>query len=72
MDEKKEEILKALKKHKRSLTVIINRLEDLDKTDDLLLNRMLVHDLTFTMFELMDTLVNTEIDIYNYMKNRRG
>ena len=70
MDEKRE-ILEELEKHKKQVVALINSFEALDKSDDKLLNRLMVNNIAITLFELIDSLVNTEIDIYNYL-HRRG
>ena len=66
----KKEIIKALMKHRRELTSIIDGLKQLDETDDRRFNRILAQGIVFTLFEFIDTLVNTEIDIHNFMKGR--
>ena len=70
MEESKQEIIKSLKKHRGELLNIINGLKQLDDTDDRRLNRILAQEIVITLFEFIDTLVNTEIDIHNYMKRR--
>jgi hypothetical protein len=67
----KEEIIKSLEGHIENIRVIIDSLLMLDATDDDRVNRVCVHNATFTLFELIDKLVNTEADIYNYF-HRRG
>ena len=66
----KQDIIKALKKHRRELTTIIGGFKQLDETDNRSLNRVVAQEIVFTLFEFIDTLVNTEIDIHNYMKRR--
>jgi len=70
MEESKQEIIKSLRKHRGELLNIINGLKQLDETDDRRLNRILAQEIVITLFEFIDTLVNTEIDIHNYMKRR--
>jgi len=70
MEESKQEIIKSLRKHRGELLNIINGLKQLDDTDDRRLNRILAQEIVITLFEFIDTLVNTEIDIHNYMKRR--
>uniref|UniRef100_A0A6M3LAG2 Uncharacterized protein n=1 Tax=viral metagenome TaxID=1070528 RepID=A0A6M3LAG2_9ZZZZ len=69
--EDKQEILNSLEIHKKQVVSLINAFEALDKSDDKLLNRLIVNNIAITLFELIDTLVNTEIDTYNYL-HRRG
>lgn len=69
--EDKQEIMDELERHKKQVVALINGFEALDKSDDKLLNRLIVNNIAMTLFELIDSLVNTEIDIYNYM-HRRG
>ena len=66
----KQDIIKALKKHRGKLTAIINGFEQLDETDDRRLNRIVTQNIVFTLFEFIDTLINTNIDIHNFMKRR--
>lgn len=66
----KKDIIKSLRKHRAELTAIINGLKNLDETDDPRLNRILAQGIVLTLFELVDTLVNTEINIHNFMKRR--
>jgi len=66
----KQDIIKALKKHRREITSIINGLEQLDETDDRSFNRVVVQKIIFTLFEFVDTFVGTEINIHNFMKRR--
>jgi len=70
MEESKQEIIKSLRNHRGELLNIINGLKQLDETDDRRLNRILAQEIVITLFEFIDTLVNTEIDIHNYMKRR--
>lgn len=74
MDERKEitkeEILEALDKHIERLKFIKSNLTMLDAVPDNKFNRNCVRSVTFTLFELIDTLVNTEADIYNYFHKR--
>ena len=70
MDDK-DKILKSLKNHEKQVVAIVNGFEALDKTEDRRLNRLIVNNITMTLFELLDTLVNTEVDIYNYMQGRK-
>jgi len=70
MEESKQEIIKSLRNHRGELLDIINGLKQLDETDDRRLNRILAQEIVITLFEFIDTLVNTEIDIHNYMKRR--
>lgn len=72
MDEEifKKDIIKALRKNRRELTAIINGLTQLDEIDNRRLNRILTNKIVFTLFEFIDTLANTEIDIHNFMKRR--
>jgi Zn-dependent oligopeptidase len=67
----KEDIIKSLEEHIDNIKVIVRNLTMLDTTDDDRVNRTCVHNATFTLFELIDKLVNTEADIYNYF-HRRG
>ena len=67
----KQKILKSLETHKKQVVALVNGFEALDKSDDKLLNRLIVNNVAITLFELIDSLVNTEIDIYNYL-HRRG
>lgn len=71
MSDKKDDIIEELQKHKKQVVSLILGFEALDKTEDKMLNRLLVNNIAITLFELIDTLVNTEIDIYNYMQDRR-
>ena len=66
----KQDIIKALKKHRREITTIIDGFKQLDETDNRRLNRIIAQGVVFTLFEFVDTLVNTEIDIHNFMKRR--
>ena len=66
----KQDITKALKKHRRELTAVIEGFKHLDETDDGRLNRILVQKIVLTLFNFIDTFVYTEIDIYNFMKRR--
>jgi len=66
----KQDIIKALKKHRRELTAIIDGFKQLDETDDRRLNRIIAQKIVLTLFEFIDTLVNTEINIHNFMKRR--
>ena len=66
----KQDIIKALKKHRRGLTSIINNLKLLDETDDGRINRILAQDVVITLFEFVDGFVSTEIEVHNFMKRR--
>lgn len=66
----KKDIIKALRKNRRELTAIIDGLKQLDETDDRRLNRVLAQEIVLTLFEFVDTLASTEIDIHNFMKGR--
>ena len=66
----KQDLIKALKKHREEITSIIDGFEQLDETDDRSFNRVLVQEIMFTLFEFIDTFVSTEINIHNYMKRR--
>ena len=66
----KQEIIKALKKHRRGLTSVINNLKALDETDDRRINRIIAQNVVLTLFEFIDGFVSTEIDIHNFMKRR--
>ncbi len=66
----KKDIIKALRQNRRELTSIIDGLTQLDETDDGRLNRVLTQSIVLTLFEFIDNLVDTEIDIHNYMKRR--
>jgi len=68
--EDKQKIIKALRKHRREITNIIDGFVQLDETDDRKFNRVLANEIVFTLFGFIDTLVNTEIDIHNFMKGR--
>lgn len=66
----KQDILKALRKHRREFTTLINGFTRLDETEDRRLNRIVAMGLILTLFEFVDAFVNTEIDIHNFMKRR--
>lgn len=65
----KKQIVKTLGKIRDNLNVIITSFEELDgdkKTERLATNRI-----TFTMFEVVDELVDVEANIYNFLKRRQ-
>ena len=66
----KQDIIKALKKHRRGLTTVINSLQQLDETDDKRMNRILANRVVIYLFEFIDSFIPTEIDIHNFMKRR--
>ena len=66
----KQDIIKALEKHREEITSIIDGFEHLDETDDRSFNRVVVQEIIFTLFEFVDTFVSTEINIHNFMKRR--
>lgn len=66
----KQDIIKSLKKHRRDLAIIINGFEQLDETNNSGLNRVLVRKIVLTLFELVDAMVDTEVNIHNFMKRR--
>lgn len=66
----KQDIIKALRKNRRELTAIIDGLTQLDEIDDRRLNRILTQEIVLTLFEFIDTLASTEIDIHNFMYRR--
>lgn len=66
----KQDILKALRRHRRELTYVIDGLTQLDETDDRSLNRVLAQQIVITLFEFVDGFVETEIDIHNFMRRR--
>jgi len=66
----KEKIIKALTKHIEQLDFLRANFKFLDTTDNQGVNRVTVNNITFTLFELIDSIVNTEADIYNFMKRR--
>jgi len=66
----KEDIIQNLITLSEYLDTMIDGLDKLDKTDDKATNRNLVNEVTFAMFNLVDRLVNTEADIYNYFHRR--
>ena len=72
MDEEvtKQDIIKALRKHRRDITAIIDGFTALDETSDRRLNRILAQGVVITLFEFVDTLSSTTIDIHNFMKRR--
>jgi Zn-dependent oligopeptidase len=66
----KKQIVKALGRVRDNLNVIIASFEELDgdkKTERLATNRI-----TFTLFEVVDELVDVEANIYNYLKRRQN
>ena len=66
----KKQIVKALGRVRDNLNVIIANFEELDgdnKTERLATNRI-----TFTLFEVVDELVDVEANIYNYLKRRQN
>jgi len=66
----KQDIIKALEKHREDLATIIDGFKELDKTNDRSFNRVVAQEIVFTLFEFIDTFVSTEINIHNYMKRR--
>jgi len=66
----KQDIIKALEKHREELTSIIDGFKQLDETDDRSFNRVVVQEIIFTLFEFVDTFVSTEINIHNFMQRR--
>lgn len=68
MDEKKE-IIQALHRNRQQLGRIVANLNALDSADGQE-ERDIVMRITYTMFELMDSIGNTEVDLYNYLKRR--
>ena len=66
----KQDIIKALKKHRKEITSIIDNFKQLDETDDRSFNRVVAQEIVFTLFGFIDTFVSTEINIHNYMKRR--
>ena len=66
----KDDIIKALRKHRREITALIDAFKALDETDDRRFNRVLAQGIVFTLFEFVDNLVGTEIDIHNFMRRR--
>lgn len=68
--ESKKGIIKDLKRHRRDMLKIMNGLKVLDETDNGRVNRNLVNQITFTLFDLVDGLVDTNVDIYNFLYRR--
>lgn len=66
----KQDILKALRKHRRQLTAVINSLGQLDEIDNRGLNRVLTNQVIFGLFTFIDGFTDTEIDIHNFMYRR--
>lgn len=66
----KSEIIKNLEDLRGDIESMITGLTELDTTDDTTTNRKLVNTVTFALFHLVDSLVNTEADIYNYFHRR--
>ncbi len=64
----KQEIQKALTENVERLNEIMTALDQLDcqdaKTVRLARNRVVI-----TLFELVDSIGNTEVDIYNYLRS---
>jgi len=70
MDEvTKEGIIKSLKQHRKQLLDIMKGFDTLD-TGDSKTNRIVTKNIMFTMYEFIDSIVNTENDIYNFLKRR--
>jgi len=66
----KKQIVKALGRVRDNLSVIITSFEELDgdkKTERLVTNRI-----TFTMFEVVDELVDVEANTYNFLRRRQN
>jgi len=66
----KEGITKSINSHQRQLAEILAGLEKLDGTNDNRTNRIIVQNIMFTMYEFIDSIVNTENDIYSFLKRR--
>jgi Zn-dependent oligopeptidase len=66
----KEGIVKSIQSHQKQLSDILEGLDKLDSTDDKRTNRIIVQNIMFTMYEFIDSIVNTENDIYSFLKRR--
>ena len=70
MEVEKVDIIVKLEKHRSDVTKLIDGLEALDFTDDGRINRNIVNQIVFTLFETVDAFVNTELDIHNLLYRR--
>jgi Zn-dependent oligopeptidase len=66
----KEGIVKSIQSHQKQLSDILEGLDKLDSTDDKRTNKIIVQNIMFTMYEFIDSVVNTENDIYSFLKRR--
>lgn len=65
--DKKQHIIDECNKNINDINVIINNLDTVDNSEARV-SRLSRNKIVFTLFELMDRMSNTEIDIYNYLK----
>jgi len=68
--DKKKQIIDKCTKSINDLNIIIDNINDVDSSESRIA-RLSRNKLVFTLFELMDRMSDTEIEIYNYLKGGR-
>lgn len=58
----KTKIIKNLRKNQKQIDEIISNFESLETSDSRV-------KIVFTMFELIDSISNTEVEVYNYLRS---
>lgn len=66
----KKQIVKSLGEVREDLEVIINNFGKLDSGDNRT-DRLATNQITFTLFAVVDKLIDTEVNIYNFLKRRQ-